>query len=140
MKFEAILGFHGVVVRVDDLREAERLWRDALGIRVLRRTRSSVTLGEGPEFFVTLRRGEGAAGPCLEEIHVAVRGLTKRVGRPDALGGRSVERGVSGPTLCVREFRSAPGPPWRPPKPSPRRRRSRRGGTARRPASRRAGR
>ncbi|HYX22326.1 MAG TPA: hypothetical protein VFA98_15895 [Thermoanaerobaculia bacterium] len=147
MKFEARLGLHGLTLRVDDLDAAERVFRETLGLSVLRRTRREVTLGEGPELFVTLRPGAGARPPVLEEIHVAVRGLETRAGEPDAFGGFSVTRRVSGSTLCVREFRSEPAPLWRPTKPRNarkpkkrsrrRRRRARRDDTARRRSSRR---
>jgi len=113
VRFGALLGLHGLVIRVDDLAAAERELREALGLSVLRRTRREVVLGEGPELFVRLRQAAGARPPVVEEIHVAVRGLETRAGRPDALGGLAVVRRVSGSTLWVREFRSEPGPSWR---------------------------
>jgi catechol 2,3-dioxygenase-like lactoylglutathione lyase family enzyme len=124
VKFEARLGVHGVVIRVEDLAAAERAFRKALGIPVLRRTRREVVLGDGPELFITLRRAAGVRSTVLEEIHVAVRGLETRAAGSDALGGVAVLRRVSGSSLWVREFRSEPSPSWR--KPGRRSRRQRR--------------
>ena len=127
MRFDARLGIHGVVIRVDDLAAAERAFREALGLSVLRRTRREVVLGEGPQLFLTLRHAAGARTPVLEEIHVAVRGLEARKGEADALGGVAVMGRVSGSTIWVREFRSEPGRSWRKPgkRSRPRRRHSR---------------
>ena len=139
MRFEALLGMHGVTLRVDDLASAVRVIRRALGLEVLRRTRGEVVLGSGPECFVRLRRGDR---PGVEEVHVAVRELESGVGKPDALGGRSVERRISGLSLIVRQFEAEPDPRWRRKprrkrKPSGRPpRRSRSGGRAHRRASR----
>ena len=75
MKFEEILGFHGVVLRTDRLEEDARRWSKALGLPILRRTADVIVLGSGPEFFVELRRVRGNASSGTQEVHVAVRGL-----------------------------------------------------------------
>jgi hypothetical protein len=105
MKFDDLLGFHGVVLRTGRLEEDARRFQQALGVRVLRRSAGSITLGLGPEFFLELRRARRGENGVLEEVHVAVRRLARRGLAPDALGGMSARRAIGEETtLIVREF------------------------------------
>jgi hypothetical protein len=122
MKFEEILGFHGLVLRTDRLEEDARRWSEALGLPVLRRTAHAIVLGSGPEFFLELRRVRGDASAGMQEVHVAVRGLPGAPGRPDALGGIRVARTIGETTLVVREFVGPCSRAWRAVRRRPRRR------------------
>lgn len=112
MKYEEPLGLHGMVVLSESLEEDARRWQKVSGFPILRRTSREIVLGYGPELFVILRRASrGRAG--IAEIHLAVRGLRAADAAPDALGGRSAERGLSGLRLVIREFEGPPRGPWR---------------------------
>ena len=112
MRYEQPLGLHGVVVLSENLEEDARRWRKLSGLPVLRRGSREIVLGSGPELFILLRRApRERAG--IAEIHLAVRGLRDAGAAPDALGGRSVERQLSGLRLVVREFEGPPRGPWK---------------------------
>jgi hypothetical protein len=108
MKFDALLGLHGIVLRSDDPSRDARRWRRALGLAPPRKALGGVTVGVGPEFFVTLRQAAPDAPPGVEEIHVAVSGLRGAPGAVDALGGRMIERRIGRIRLVVREFIAEP--------------------------------
>lgn len=138
MTCEEPLGFHGVVVRSARPAEDARRWRRLLSLPVLRKAAGEITLGRGPELFVTLRRLRRGEEEGIVELHLAVRKLRAADAAEDELGGRSVARSLSGLTLVVREFAGPPGPGWhRGTAPAGSARRSRRAGTARGRSSRR---
>jgi hypothetical protein len=114
VKAEEVLGAHGAVLEVGDPEREARLWRRALGLPVLRRSRDEIVLGS-VAFFVVLRRG-GPRGGRVAELHVAVDKLSGAGVRRDALGGRSRERDVDGVKLVVRELAGPPSKSWLPKK------------------------
>ena len=112
MRYEEPLGLHGVVVLSESLEEDARRWQKLSGLPILRRGSREIVLGSGPELFILLRRApRGRAG--IAEIHLAVRGLRVTDASPDALGGKSAERDLSGLRLVVREFEGPPRGTWR---------------------------
>jgi hypothetical protein len=115
------LGFHGIVVVADDPTASARRWRELAAFPVLRRTRSEVVLGAGPELFVALRRPRRGEKPGVVELHLAVKEIarTRRRAAPDALGSDSWARPLrEGGRLVVREFKRAPGRLWRKKRPA----------------------
>lgn len=130
MKIEEPLGFHGVVLPSADPESEARRWAAALGWRVLRRSRSEVVLGNGPELFLAFVRaseaGEAASRPA---VHLAVERLRDSSRGRDAMGGESVRRDFGAGTLYVREFTRPPASSWR--RASPRAAPSRRSGRGR---------
>ena len=113
-------GFHGIVVRASDPEACARRWTELAGFSVLRRSRSEIVLGAGPELFVSIRRARAGELPGILELHLAVEKLraTRRRGEKDALGGISWRRELTdGVALVVREFTEAPKPRWKKPRP-----------------------
>lgn len=113
MKYEDPLGLHGVVVLSESLEEDARRWQRLSGLPVLRRGLREIVLGYGPELFVVLRRAPRGRRAGVSELHLAVRGLRAADAAPDALGGRSAERELSGLRLVVREFEGPPRGRWK---------------------------
>lgn len=113
MRFDEALGIHGVVIFTDRLEAEARLWERASGLPVLRRSRREIVLGYGPELFVALRRAPRGRQTGVGELHLAVRKLRAAGSSPDALGGRNVEREISGLSLTVREFERPAGGLWK---------------------------
>ena len=138
MKFEDLLGYHGVVVRVDDVARASRAWRSALDLGPARRMADgSRILGPGTEFFLVLRPAGPGAPAGLEQLHVAVRGLRGRAAAPDSRGGRGRKLRIEEWTLVVREISGPPDSTGRPGTRRSRPSRSRPGGRGRgRPSGR----
>ena len=115
-----VRGLHGIALRVSDPEAFARRLRQLTGIRVLRRNRSEIVLGTGPEMFLSLRRAAAEESAAVAELHVAVEKLsaTGRRGEPDALGGLSWRRQVTEDVaVVVREFATAPSGRWRAPRP-----------------------
>lgn len=110
------LGFHGLVVTASDPEACARRWRELAGFPVLRRTRSEIVLGAGPELFVAIRHPRRGERTGVVEAHLAVDEIARsgRRGERDALGGISWARDTGeGVTLVVRELAHAPNAPWR---------------------------
>jgi hypothetical protein len=111
-----VLGLHGIVFSTPDPEALAARLQDLLGLPALRRTRSEIVLGSGPECFLAIRRRAHSGGASLEEIHVAVSDISRARRRtlPDPLGGDSWSRNISDRlTLTVREFRHPPRGKWR---------------------------
>lgn len=110
------IAFHGITIRAGDLEAAERRARRILGWPVLRRTRSEVILGEGPELFVRITRARRGEAEGVSELHLAVEKLSKdrRKTAPDPLGGDSrSEELIPQAALTLREFKRAPSGTWK---------------------------
>ena len=112
----APVAFHGIAVRASDPDAAARRAREILGWPVLRRTRSEIVLGEGPELFLRIVRARRGESEGVSELHLAVENLSKsrRKTSPDPLGGDSRSDAlIRGVALTLREFRRAPKGAWK---------------------------
>jgi hypothetical protein len=113
MSADELLGIHGVVIRTPRL-GAWRSWSKRLGLPVLRRNRREIVFAQGPEIFVTLRKGRPDEPVRLLELHLAVERISARAKRSDdPMGGEVVVRPLAGFDLVLREFRRPPNASWR---------------------------
>jgi hypothetical protein len=111
----APVAFHGITIRARDPEALARRARAILGWPVLRRSRTEVVLGEGPELFLRIVRTRRGEGEGVSEVHLAVEKLAKsrRKTVEDPLGGDSrTDELLDGVALTLREFKRAPGGTW----------------------------
>ena len=112
------VAFHGIALRVRDPEAVARRARAILGWPVLRKARGEIVLGEGPELFLRILRGELEG---VVEMHLAVEDLSKsrRKTERDDLGGDSrSEDLVESLALTLREFKRAPRAKWKKKRPT----------------------
>lgn len=110
------VAFHGIAIRTADPEAAARKAAGILGWPVLRRSRSEVVLGEGPELFLRILRARRGEDDGVAELHLAVENLARgrRKTKPDPLGGDSrTDQLIEGVALTLREFKRAPGGGWK---------------------------
>jgi hypothetical protein len=115
-KRPAPLAFHGFAVRARDPETAARRAAAILGWPVLRKSRSEIVLGDGPDLFLRIVRAARGQREGIDEIHLAVGELSKsgRKTNADALGGDSRTQILfDGVALTLREFKRAPRGKWR---------------------------
>jgi len=106
------VAFHGITFRARDPEALARRARAILGWPVLRKTRREIVLGDGPELFLRIVRGEPDG---VVELHLAVEKLSKsrrRTERDDLGGDSCSEDLIEGLALTLREFKRAPGRKW----------------------------
>jgi hypothetical protein len=107
------VAFHGIAFRARHPEALARRAREIFGWKILRKTRSEIVLGDGPELFLRIVRGEPDG---VVELHLAVENLSKsrrRTERDDLGGDSRSENLIEGVALTLREFKRAPGPKWR---------------------------
>jgi hypothetical protein len=113
------VAFHGIAIRARDPEAVARRVARILGWPVLRKNRSEIVLGEGPELFLRIVRAERGEADGVAELHLAVEELSKsrRNTEADALGGDSRSDAlIDGLFVTLREFKRAPGRKWKRPR------------------------